>query len=348
MTARTQGSSLLKVQNLTVSFESGREPVTVVDGVSFDLERGEVLGVVGESGSGKSVTMASITGLAQRAGARVRADAMLFEDADLLTIRRGARRALLGSRIGVVFQDPMTALNPVIKIGHQVAEAVRTHHPNLSRQEIRAKAVGLLELVGVPHASERFDQYPHEYSGGMRQRTLIAMAIANDPDLLIADEPTTALDVTIQAEILEVIRDIQARMGMAVVLITHDLGVIAEVADRVLVMYAGEVVESCPVDDIFHAPLHPYTASLLRSRPTLEGRSSRLEPIPGAPASPEKFPSGCRFHPRCPMGRSEPRCVQERPVLRAEFGHPSACHFADRVAENFPGSHVPTSDRSKR
>src|SRR5437867_4379546 len=289
---------ILSVGALHVECPTDDGVVKAVDGVSFDVHENEVLGIVGESGSGKSVTSMSILGLLPKT-ARISGQ-VVFRGQSLLGLREKEMRRLRGRRIAMVFQDALAALNPVYKVGSQVAEAIKVHE-DVPSHELRERVVKLLDLVGIPNPKARADQYPHEYSGGMRQRAMIAMAIANDPDVLIADEPTTALDVTIQAQVLEVLERVQDRTNSAIVLITHDLGVVAGVADRVLVMYAGRPVETGNVDQIFYKPQHPYTLGLLASLPRLDQNAEgmRLYRIRGQPPSLIHVPTGCAFHPRC-------------------------------------------------
>ena len=321
---------LLRIDSLTVDFPTDDGVVHAVDGVSFDVYPGEIVAVVGESGSGKSVTAMSVLRLLREPPARVRADALTFRDRDLRALSAKELRRVRGGPVGMIFQDPMTALNPVMTIGDQIAEAVLLHQSTRDRGAARRRAVELLGLVGVPDATQRARQYPHEFSGGMRQRAMIAMAIANDPDLIIADEPTTALDVTIQAQVLELLRTAQRETDAATVLITHDLGVVAELADRVVVMYAGRVVETATVTALFAAPKHPYTVGLLASLPRMDTESDELYAIPGNPPNMIDPPAGCPFHPRCPMARE--RCRTERPEPRdVGDGRQSACHFAEEV-----------------
>ncbi|HUR18569.1 MAG TPA: ABC transporter ATP-binding protein [Acidimicrobiales bacterium] len=308
--------------------------VKAVDGVSFDLAENEVLAVVGESGSGKTVTALSMLRLLP-ASAKMTGQ-VLFRGTDVTALREDEARKLRGSRIAMVFQDALAALNPLHRVGNQVAEAIRIHHPEVKRKEARARVVELLDLVGVPNPGARYDEYPHQFSGGMRQRAMIAMAIANDPDVLIADEPTTALDVTTQAQVLEVLQRVRERTGSGMVLITHDLGVVAGVADRVLVMYAGRVVETGGVDQVFHRPQHPYTLGLLTSLPQLAQRGQRrLRRIPGQPPSLIDVPPGCAFHPRCAFARLPEPCASTRPDLSwtTDPGHVAACHFSQQVAD---------------
>lgn len=323
--------TVLSVHDLHVTFRTEDGEVRAVDGLSYEVEENEILGIVGESGSGKSVSSLAVMGLLPRT-ATVSGE-VRYRGRNLLTLPDAERRALRGDRIAMVFQDALTALNPVFTVGSQIAEAVRAHR-DVSREDARRRAVELLGIVGIPNPADRADQYPHEYSGGMRQRAMIAMSIANDPDVLIADEPTTALDVTIQAQVLEVFERIQERTSSAIVLITHDLGVVAGVADRVLVMYAGRPVEKATVDDLFYSSRHPYTRGLLGSLPRIDGVEGRLRRIRGHPASLLHPPSGCPFHPRCDYAQLPTPCADERPaLLPVGPQHVSACHFAQRLPE---------------
>ncbi|MCL5776184.1 ABC transporter ATP-binding protein [Limibaculum sp. FT325] len=316
------GAAGLEIRGLRVGFPGGLEAVR---GVDLSLARGEVLGVVGESGSGKSLTWLAAMGLAPR-GARVEGSVRLMGE-ELIGAPRARLRELRGNRIAMIFQDPLSALNPVLTVGTQIAEAIRLHNPDLGGREVRERVRELLDRVAVPQAARRAGQYPHEFSGGMRQRVMIAMAIANDPDILIADEPTTALDVTVQAQVLEVFERLRAELGIGIALVTHDLGVVAGRADRVAVMYGGRVVEEAGVDALFASPQHPYTRGLIGSLPTVAGAGGRLTAIPGAPPSLAARPPGCSFAPRCPI--AEARCQAEDPVLMpAGDGRRAACHFA--------------------
>ena len=291
--------AILSVSDLRVGFATEAGLLQAVDGVSFELRPGEVLAIVGESGSGKSVTAQTIMGLTRSRNARIEGS-VEFEGEELIEASDATLRRLRGDRIAMVFQDPMTSFNPVYRIGRQLAEAMRAHR-DISKEEARVRAVELFEAVGIPEAEKRVDDYTHEFSGGMRQRAMIAMALALEPDVLIADEPTTALDVTIQAQILRLLEDLNRERGLATILITHDLGVVAEVADRVLVMYAGKVVEEGSLDEIFYDPQHPYTWGLLGSLTRLDRpRPPRLPQIGGAPPSLLELPRGCAFRPRCP------------------------------------------------
>ncbi|HXG77600.1 MAG TPA: ABC transporter ATP-binding protein [Gaiellaceae bacterium] len=324
---------VLSVRDLTVEFATEDGVVHAVTGVSYDLFPGETLGVVGESGSGKSVSVMSMLGLIPQPPGRIVAGEALFKGRDLLKMPKRELRRIRGGEMAMIFQDPMTSLNPVLTIGDQISEALKTHNPGMKDDAARARTIELLELVGVPYAERRYDQYPHEFSGGMRQRAMIAMAIANDPSVLIADEPTTALDVTIQAQIIEVLRTAQQETHAAIILITHDLGLIAELADRVVVMYAGRVVELGDVQTIFHSPRHPYTVGLMNSLARIDAEREWLEPIPGQPPSLITPPPGCAFHPRCTFSQGRALCRTDIPALRQIGGaaHLSACHFAEEL-----------------
>ncbi len=324
---------LLSICDLSVEFDSPDGVVHAVDHVNYEVHAGEVLGVVGESGCGKTVTALSVLGLIPQPPGRVASGQILFEGRDLLQASRKELRRLRGAEISMIFQDPQSSLNPVFTIGQQIVAVLRAHDRRLSARAAKARVVELLETVGVPDAKSRADDYPHQWSGGMCQRGMIAMAIANQPKLLIADEPTTALDVTIQAQVLDVLRTAQAETGAAIVLITHDLGVVAEMADRVVAMYAGRIVETAGVWRVFHAPRHPYTLGLMTSLPRLDTDVERLVPIPGQPPSLVRVPSGCPFHPRCRLRQGRGRCVDEVPPL-ARVGadsQASACHFFDEM-----------------
>jgi peptide/nickel transport system ATP-binding protein len=312
--------TLLEVRDLRVHFATDDGLVRAVDGVSFAVEPGRTLGVVGESGSGKTVAALSVMGLTRDATARISGE-VRFDGRDLLSLPDDEIRRVRGRDIGMVFQDPLSSLHPFYRVGRQLVEAVRVHRPEVSRAAARTRAVELLDMVGIPEPARRVDAYPHELSGGMRQRAMIAMALANQPRLLIADEPTTALDVTVQAQILELIGRLQAELGMALVLITHDLGVVAEIADHIAVMYAGRIVERAPAPVLFGGPEHPYTWGLLRSIPRLDApRGEELQPIPGRPPSLINLPGGCSFHPRCPYVR--PRHREVDPQLAPVPGQP--------------------------
>jgi peptide/nickel transport system ATP-binding protein len=314
--------ALLEVRDLGMVFPTDAGDARAVDGVSFSVDRGRVLGLVGESGCGKTMTALCLMRLVPPPG-RIVGGQVRFQGRDLLGLPEHAMRALRGAQMAMIFQEPMTALNPVLTAGSQVAEAVFLHR-GVSRPQAWARAVELLGEVGIPDPARRARDYPHQLSGGMRQRVMIAMAIACDPLLLLADEPTTAVDVTIQAEILALLRTLRERHGMAVILITHDLGVVAEQADEVAIMYAGRIVEHAPVDDLFARPLHPYTQALLRSMPSLGVRHARLEVIPGQVPSLTDIPSGCAFRDRCPLRIDA--CAERVPPLEPKVpGHLAAC-----------------------
>jgi peptide/nickel transport system ATP-binding protein len=323
---------LLDVQDLRTSFRTDDGVVRAVDGVSFTVEKGRTLGLVGESGCGKSVTCLTIMGLNDRRNSESSGRA-LFKGEDLLSLSPRRLRALRGNEIAMIFQDPMTSLNPVHTIGRQLVEAVLLHR-DVTKREARLRALDLLQAVGIPRAERRLDDYPHQFSGGMRQRVMIAMALINEPDLLIADEPTTALDVTTQAQILELMAALQRDLDTAILIITHDLGVVAEVADEVVVMYAGKVVEAGAVDEIFARPHHPYTWGLLGSLPRLDADVERLVQISGSPPSLLRPPSGCRFHPRCPYALD--LCGRVEPALLPVSGggaHTQACHLDEETKD---------------
>jgi oligopeptide/dipeptide ABC transporter ATP-binding protein len=324
---------LLSMRNLRAGFSTDDGFVRAVDGVSFDVGRGEVLAIVGESGSGKSVTAMSILGL--QPTLEVAEGEILWKGNDLLTLPEVERRKVRGKEIAMIFQDPLTALNPVHTIGRQIGEMARVHE-GLDKKQAKQRAAEMLDLVGIPEARKRADMYPHEFSGGMRQRAMIAMAITCKPDLLIADEPTTALDVTVQAQVLEVLVDIKDEIDSAIILITHDLGVVAGLAHRVLVMYAGRSIEVGTTDEIFYETRHPYTLGLLASLPRLDDRGDEaLVPIVGSPPSLIRKPSGCSFHPRCRFARVPGNCETDDPALRLVAGdaHMAACHYAEELAE---------------
>lgn len=323
--------ALLSVQGLRTWFHTDAGVVKAVDGISFDLSRGEVLAIVGESGAGKSVTAMSIIGLVPDPG-RIESGKVLWKGRDLVRLSERELRGIRGAEIAMVFQEPMSSLNPVHTVGRQISEMVRLHR-RLPRRQAQDRAVEMMELVGIPHASRRAGSYPHEFSGGMRQRVMIAMALSCEPDLLIADEPTTALDVTIQAQVLEVLQEIKQRTGTAILLITHDLGVVAGMADQVVVMYAGKPVEKGRTADVFYRSRHPYTLGLLSSLPRVDLRDAgqRLRPIEGNPPSLVHLPAGCSFHPRCRFARCPGPCSEEEPSLGTS-DHCAACHFSEEVA----------------
>ena len=324
--------ALLEVNDLRTHFRTDDGIVKAVDGVSFSVEKGKTLGIVGESGCGKSVTCLTIMGLNPPRNTISSGEA-LFKGENLLTMPKKQLRDLRGNDIAMIFQDPMTSLNPVHTIGRQLVEAIKLHR-DVSSKNARARTLELLKAVGIPRAERRMDDYPHQFSGGMRQRVMIAMALINDPDLLIADEPTTALDVTTQAQILELMNRLQSEFGSAIIIITHDLGVVAETADDVVVMYAARVVERAPVHNLFQRPHMPYTWGLLGSLPRLDADMERLIQIPGQPPSLLNPPRGCRFHPRCPYVMNI--CKETEPELRPisdEPGHLQACHLDEQTKD---------------
>ncbi len=314
------GEPLLRVESLRVQFPTERGVVHAVDGVSFEVARGRTLGIVGESGSGKTACSLTTIGLTRQMGARV-SGSVRFQGRELLALPERELRAVRGNEIAMVFQDPLSSMHPLFTVGSQIVEAVRAHR-DASKRQARERAIELLSLVGIADAQRRVDAYPHELSGGMRQRAMIAMALANDPKLLIADEPTSALDVTVQAQILDLLARLQRELSMAIVLVTHDLGVVAEMADDIAVMYAGRIVELAPADELFSHPEHPYTWGLLQSIPTLFGpRERELRPIGGTPPSLIERPTGCHFHPRCPY--AQPRHAEVDPHLEPVPGEPA-------------------------
>ena len=314
---------LLRIEGLRTVFPGAKADVPAVDGVSLSVPRGKTLGIVGESGCGKSMLSLSVMRLVPPPG-RIAAGQVVFDGQDVLGLDAAALRGLRGNRIAMIFQEPMTSLNPVFTVGDQIMEAMRAHDRRASGADLRTRAAAALDRVRIPAAARRLDDYPHQMSGGMRQRVMIAMALSCGPDLLIADEPTTALDVTVQAQILDLLRDLQAQTGMAIILITHDLGVVAEMADEVAVMYAGRVVERAPGTAIFDDPQHPYTLGLLGSIPRVEETRDRLLAIEGAVPAPFALPTGCRFNPRCVF--RAPRCTEvDPPLLPLDPDHAAAC-----------------------
>ncbi len=318
---------LLEVEDLRITFATGAGTSHPVDGVSFSIARGELLALVGESGCGKSLTSLALLRLVPPPGRILPSSTIRLDGTDLLGLDATALRAVRGRRIGMIFQDPMTSLNPVFTVADQISESVRAHQ-KVSTSAARARALELLQEVGIPDPVARLDQYPHQLSGGMRQRVMIAIALASEPELLIADEPTTALDVTVQAQILEVLDRLRAARGMAVLLITHDLGIVAGRADRVAVMYAGRLVEEAATTELFARPSHPYTRGLLASVPRISGPVTRLTPIAGNVPAPTAWPAGCRFHPRCPQAM--PRCAtDDPPPLPVAGGHRMRCWLAE-------------------
>jgi peptide/nickel transport system ATP-binding protein len=324
--------ALLEVSDLKTYFQTDDGIVKAVDGVSFSVDKGKTLGIVGESGSGKSVTCLTIMGLNDRKKTITSGEAV-FNGENLITTGSRRLREIRGNDVAMIFQDPMTSLNPVHSIGTQLIEAVQLHR-DVSKKGARARALELLKAVGIPRAERRIDDYPHQFSGGMRQRVMIAMALVNDPDLLIADEPTTALDVTTQAQIMSLINRLQEDFGSAIIIITHDLGVVAEAADDILVMYAARVAEQAPVNKVFKRPHHPYTWGLLGSLPRLDTDLERLVQIPGQPPSLLRPPSGCRFHPRCPYVMDKCKTVEPPLVpISDDLEHLQACHLDEATKD---------------
>ena len=328
----TDSAPVLEVRNLTTSFYAPFGVVRAVDGVSFSLSRGEALGIVGESGSGKSVTAMSIMGLVPPPG-RVDSGEISLNGVNLLDLPEESIRRIRGQDVSMIFQNPLTALNPTLRIGWQLREVLRAHR-KMSKDELQSKVREALTDVGIPDPDERARSYPHEYSGGMRQRIVIAMGIMNEPELLIADEPTTALDVTIQAQILELMKRLRDDLGMSLLLITHNMGVVANVCDRVAVMYAGQLIELAPVEDLFDSPLHPYTWALLQSLPKMGLDADRLPAIKGLPPDMTDPPTGCRFRERCPFAVD--RCLENPALEEIEPGHWSRC-WVTQAGERFEG-----------
>jgi len=327
---KSDNNKVLEVSGLKTYFYTDDGIVKAVDGVSFDLKKGETLGIVGETGSGKSVTALSILRLIPEPPGKIVEGSILFNGRDLLKLEKKDLQGYRGNRISMIFQDPMTSLNPVYTVGNQLMESVMTHR-KLKKEEARKEAVRLLEMVGISEAGKRLSSYPHEFSGGMRQRVMIAMAIANSPDILIADEPTTALDVTIQAQILELVEEIKEKTNSSIILITHDLGVVAKYAKRVMVMYAGKPVEFSTVDNIFYKPMHPYTLGLMNSITRLdEEKKEKLKPIKGSPPSLIDLPAGCAFRKRCSFQSKECGSVFP-PMKEIEEGHFVACYLAEDI-----------------
>ena len=322
-------AALLEVKHLRVEFPTRRGKLLALDDVSFDIAPGEVLGVVGESGAGKSLTGASIIGLLEPPG-RIAGGEIVLEGERIDHLPPERMREIRGRRIGAIFQDPLTSLNPLYTIGRQLTETIQTHLP-VSAEEARQRAIRLLQDTGIPAAEQRIDHYPHQFSGGMRQRVVIALALAAEPRLIVADEPTTALDVSIQAQIIALLKRVCREHGAAVMLVTHDMGVIAETCDRVAVMYAGRIVEIGPVHDVIHAPSHPYTAGLMGSIPAMDEDRERLIQIDGAMPRLNAIPTGCAFHPRCP--KAVARCSRERPELMAAGATRAACGLASPQAQ---------------
>ncbi|MDY3291973.1 MAG: ABC transporter ATP-binding protein [Parolsenella sp.] len=339
-----EGCHLLEVDDLKMYFHTADGVVKAVDGVSYTLDRGETLGVVGESGSGKSVTAMTIMGLIEMPPGKIEGGDVRYRGHSLLEMSEAEMQQIRGNDIAMVFQDPMTSLNPVYTIGRQLGEGLRLHR-GYTKEQATQRAIELLDMVGIPNPEQRVKDYPHQFSGGMRQRVMIAMALACDPDILIADEPTTALDVTIQAQIIELMQEMQEKNGNAIIMITHDLGVVADVADKIMVMYAGRPVEFGTAEEIFYHPTHPYTWGLMRSIPEqVIDEKKPLTPIKGNPPSLVNLPKGCSFAPRCPYATD--RCRNERPeTYTSETGHYSRCHFASDP--EFIAKNAPVNSRTK-
>ncbi|MGI5402693.1 ABC transporter ATP-binding protein [Streptomyces sp. CA-135486] len=320
---------LLEVRDLHVEFRVRDGVANAANGVNYTVEEGQTLAVLGESGSGKSVTAQAVMGILDIPPGRVTGGEVLFKGQDLLKLKEKERRKIRGAQMAMIFQDALSSLNPVLSVGDQLGEMF-TAHRGMSRKDARAKAVELMERVGIPGAKERVGQYPHQFSGGMRQRIMIAMALALEPSLIIADEPTTALDVTVQAQVMELLAGLQDELNMGLILITHDLGVVADVADRIAVMYAGRIVETAPVHDIYKSPAHPYTKGLLASIPRLDQKGRELYAIKGLPPNLMHIPPGCAFHPRCPLAQDVCR-TDEPPLYEVSKERGSACHFWQEV-----------------
>ena len=340
-----EGHHLLEVDDLKMYFHTEDGVVRAVDGVSYTLDRGETLGVVGESGSGKSVTHMTMMGLIPMPPGKIEGGSVLYRGHDLLNMPEAQMQHVRGNDIAMIFQDPMTSLNPVYKIGKQVGEGLSLHR-GYSKEQALKRAVELLDAVGIPEPEKRVNEYPHQFSGGMRQRVMIAMALACDPDILIADEPTTALDVTIQAQIIELMQEMQEKNGNAIVMITHDLGVVADIADKIMVMYAGRPVEFGTADEIFYESRHPYTWGLIRSIPEQATDEKKpLTPIHGNPPALSNLPKGCVFSPRCPFATD--KCRAERPQrFETGTGHYAACHYAGDA--DFIKKNAPDTSRSRK
>lgn len=313
--------SFLTIEDLVVEYKSGKNIIQAVNGVSFSLEKGKTLGLVGETGAGKTTIAKAIMRILPDMSAEIKKGSICLEEQEILGLSEKDMQKIRGGKVSMIFQDPMTALNPLMTVGDQIAEAVKLHN-NISSAAAMKRAVEMLEMVGIP--SERYSQFPHEFSGGMKQRVVIAEALACNPELLLADEPTTALDVTIQAQVLDMIRSLRDKLGTAMILITHDLGVVAEVCDNVAVIYAGEIIERGTKIDLFKNPLHPYTLGLFGSLPKLDDDSERLSPIEGLPPDPSRLPNGCKFHPRCPHVTQRCR-TEEIPLIETTPGHFCRC-----------------------
>jgi peptide/nickel transport system ATP-binding protein len=328
---RVPGEHLLDVRDLFVEFHTRDGVAKVINGVSYHLDAGETLAVLGESGSGKSVTAQAIMGILDMPPAKIPSGQILYKGEDLLKMPEERRRQVRGKEIAMIFQDALSALNPVFPVGWQISETLRTREGK-SKADGRKRAIELMDLVKIPAAKARINDYPHQFSGGMRQRVMIAMSLAMEPKILIADEPTTALDVTVQAQIMDLLAELRRELNMAMILITHDLGLVADVADRIAVMYAGRIIEHADVHPLYASPAHPYTRGLLESIPRLDSRGQELATIKGLPPNLMRIPTGCAFHPRCPY--AQPLCVSDVPAsLELGHGRTSACHFAQEVLD---------------
>ncbi|HEY3604359.1 MAG TPA: ABC transporter ATP-binding protein [Sporichthyaceae bacterium] len=326
------GAPLLEVEDLHVEFRTREGLAKAVNGVSYSVRAGETLAVLGESGSGKSVTAQAIMGILDTPPGYVTGGSVRFRGEDILTLSEERRRALRGASMAMIFQDALSSLNPVFTVGWQIGEMFRVHQ-GMSRKDAKLKAIELMDKVRIPSAKQRVNDYPHQFSGGMRQRVMIAMSIALNPALLIADEPTTALDVTVQAQVMDLLAELQRESGMGLILITHDLGVVADVADRIAVMYAGRIVEAADALDLYAKPAHPYTEGLLKSIPRLDAKGQDIAVIGGLPPTLTKLPSGCSFHPRCPYMRPEPCQTEVPPLVSFGQNRGSACHFWQEVLD---------------
>lgn len=320
-------TAVLQVEELKTYFYTRDGIFKAVDGISLNVEQGKTLAIVGESGSGKSVSMLSLLGLIPQPPGKIVGGRAMFRSKDLLHLPEKAMQALRGEKIAMIFQDPMTSLNPYLRVGIQLTEGLRSHHRELSQKEARQRAIQTLEHVGIPDAAQRFDHFPHEFSGGMRQRVMIAMALISKPELLIADEPTTALDVTIQAQILNLLKKFQREMNLSIILITHDLGVVAGMADEICVMYAGKIVEHGSAEEIFYTPSHPYTIGLLGSTPRMDSEKGTLKAIPGLPPDPSRLPKGCPFAARCPKVMAQCRDDRPLPLRRYSATQEALCYW---------------------
>ena len=323
--------NILEIKDLVVKYVTRDETVHAVNNVTLSLKKGSTLGLVGETGAGKTTIARTILGILPVPPAEIRQGQIIFDGEDLLAMDEAKMRTVRGSKISMIFQDPMTALNPVMTVGEQIREVIEIHESNLSKSEQRKKAEDMLEMVGIP--AERYIEYPHQFSGGMKQRVVIAMALACDPELLLADEPTTALDVTIQAQVLEMMMDLKRKLNTSMILITHDLGVVAETCDKVAIIYAGQIVESGTKDDIFRRPVHPYTIGLFGALPKLNDKSKRLSPIHGLPPDPTNLPEGCTFHPRCPKACEGCKAGETPEMIEVTPGHFVRCIMCKKEGE---------------